>query len=291
MLYSMTGYGAAEYKDTHRRIKIEIRSINSKIADIKFRIAYNLKDYELPLRKIVQERLKRGKVDINITIEESGETGAVVLHTELIQHYYHLLSDLKKKTPGLDGDMLQTIIRIPSVVSETERELDDYTYETLKSTLNEALDNLMKHRMEEGRGVYTEFKSRVAQILELLGEIRNYEAERIDKLRDRFNQSLIEFGQSVTVDKNRMEQEIIYYMEKYDISEEKTRLAQHCEFFLDQLESHEMALGKKLNFISQEMGREINTLGSKANSSAMQHIVVKMKDELEKIKEQLGNIV
>ena len=182
-------------------------------------------------------------------------------------------------------------MRIPSVVVEKEKEIDDQNFDIILSTLDKALLQLDGFRQQEGKVIFDEFNIRVNTILELLSQVSSHEDKRITLLRDKFQNAIESFAQNVNVDKNRMEQEIIYYMEKLDVTEEKTRLKQHCDFFIDQIQNKEIAKGKKLNFITQEMGREINTLGSKANSSDIQHIVVNMKDELEKIKEQIGNVV
>ncbi len=291
MIYSMTGFGSAEYKDEEKMIRVEVKTLNSKFTDIKFRLSHNFKEKELQLRRFVQNFINRGKADISIDLSFTKEDDTYQLNEALVEKYFNIIKSLKNVNPELEGDVLQSIMRIPSVVVEREKELDDENYVLVKETLTAALNQLNEFRMEEGKIIYQEFKDRVKTIKDLLGQVAQFEDNRIDQLRDKFQKALDGFAQNISADKNRMEQEIIYYMEKLDISEEKSRLKQHCDYFTSFLDEETISKGKKLNFICQEMGREINTLGSKANSSDIQHLVVNMKDELEKIKEQIGNVV
>lgn len=291
MIYSMTGFGYAEYKDEEKMIRIEIKTLNSKFSDIKFRLSHNFKEKELQLRRLVQDFIHRGKADITIGLSYTKEDDNYELNVPIVKKYFHEITELRRTHPELNGDALQSIMRIPSVISEKEKELNEENFMLIKDTLMLALHQLNDFRLEEGRIIYDEFRMRVDKIRALLDQVGQFEDNRLTQLRDKFQKALEGFAQNVTTDKNRMEQEIIYYMEKLDISEEKSRLKQHCDYFRQFLDAEFIGKGKKLNFICQEMGREINTIGSKANSGDIQHIVVNMKDELEKIKEQIGNVV
>lgn len=291
MIYSMTGFGAADYKDDNITIKIEVKTLNSKHSDVKFKLSHNLQEKEMLLRNLVHDELKRGKIDVTIDIDLVGVDDSYQLNTELLESYFEKLKQIQDRNSGFQGDFVQAVLRIPSVIEEREIVLEENHFPLLEKTLQNALDRLMEFRKTEGASIDKDFRLRVERILELLKRIEPLEEIRKDQLRERFTEALKDFGQKMQVDKNRFEQELLYYLEKLDITEEKVRLQQHCLYFLELLEEKKMEKGKKLNFMIQELGREINTLGSKANFSEIQKIVVDMKNELEKIKEQIANVV
>lgn len=291
MIYSMTGFGAADYKDDNITIKIEVKTLNSKHSDVKFKLSHNLQEKEMLLRNLVHDELKRGKIDVTIDIDLVGVDDSYQLNTELLESYFEKLKQIQDRNSGFQGDFVQAVLRIPSVIEEREIVLEENHFPLLEKTLQNALDRLMEFRKTEGASIDKDFRLRVERILELLKRIEPLEKIRKDQLRERFTEALKDFGQKMQVDKNRFEQELLYYLEKLDITEEKVRLQQHCLYFLELLEEKKMEKGKKLNFMIQELGREINTLGSKANFSEIQKIVVDMKNELEKIKEQIANVV
>lgn len=291
MIYSMTGFGAADYRDKNITIKVEVKALNSKHSDIKFKLSHNLQEREMILRNLVRSELKRGKIDVTIKIDLLGVDDSYQLNTDLLERYFAMLQEIKSRNSGFQGDFVQAVLRIPSVIEEREIVLEQAHLPLLEQTLKSALDRTVEFRRTEGSSIDNDFRLRVERILKLLQEVEPLEKERKDQLRNRFEEALKEFGQNMQVDKNRFEQELLYYLEKLDITEEKVRLQQHCFYFLELLEEEKMEKGKKLNFMIQEMGREINTLGSKANFSEIQKKVVDMKNELEKIKEQIANVV
>ena len=235
--------------------------------------------------------MKRGKIDVSIAIDLVGVDDSYQLNTALLERYFEKLKDIQDRHSGFQGDFVQAVLRIPSVIEEREIVLEENHFPLLEKTLRDALDRLIEFRKTEGASIDKDFRLRVERILELLKRIEPLEKIRKDQLRERFTEALRDFGQKMQVDKNRFEQELLYYLEKLDITEEKVRLQQHCLYFLELLKEEKMEKGKKLNFMVQELGREINTLGSKANFSEIQKIVVDMKNELEKIKEQIANVV
>lgn len=291
MIYSMTGFGAADYKDDTIRINVEVKALNSKHSDIKFKLSHNLQEKEMLLRNFVRNELKRGKIDVSIGIDLIGIDDNYQLNTDLLESYFRQLKEIQEENKDFTGDFVQAVLQIPSVIEERELVLDEKYIVHLENTLKKALKNLVEFRKTEGASIDKDFRQRVERILDLLQGIEPLEKERKEQLRERFTEALKDFGQNMQVDKNRFEQELLYYLEKLDITEEKVRLQQHCVYFLELLQEEKMEKGKKLNFMIQEMGREINTLGSKANFSEIQKIVVDMKNELEKIKEQIANVV
>ena len=291
MIYSMTGFGAADYKDDTISIRVEVKALNSKHSDIKFKLSHNLQEKEMLLRNFVRDELKRGKIDVSIGIDLIGIDDNYQLNTDLLESYFRQLKEIQEQDKAFAGDFVQAVLRIPSVIEERELVLDKKYIAHLENTLKKALKHLIEFRKTEGASIDKDFRQRVERILDLLQGIEPLEKERKEQLRKRFLEALKDFGQNMQVDKNRFEQELLYYLEKLDITEEKVRLQQHCVYFLELLEEEKMEKGKKLNFIIQEMGREINTLGSKANFSEIQKIVVDMKNELERIKEQIANVV
>ncbi len=282
----MTGYGKAVAECSDKKITIEIRSLNSKTLDLNTRLPYLYKEKELDIRKILSEKLQRGKVDFNILTEATAANKAQQVNPEIIRAY---INEFREIAPDAsDAELLAIVMRLPDVMAFTCKELDEEEWNTVTELMNEAIQNLNEFRFSEGSVLKQEFLNRIGIILDLLKQVEPFEKERIVTLKERFTRNLEELN--TEYDQNRFEQELIYYLEKLDITEEKVRLKNHCEYFLENLNSKDSE-GKKLGFICQEIGREINTLGSKSNHSEMQKIVVQMKDELEKIKEQALNVL
>ncbi len=286
MIQSMTGYGKAVAECSDKKITIEIRSLNSKTLDLNTRLPYLYKEKELDIRKILSEKLQRGKVDFNILTEATAANKAQQVNPEIIRAY---INEFKEITPdATEAELLAIVMRLPDVMGFTCKELDETEWKTVTELMSDAIQSLNQFRLSEGNVLKQEFLNRIGIILDLLKQVEPFEKERILTLKERFIRNLEELN--TEYDQNRFEQELIYYLEKLDITEEKVRLKNHCEYFLENLNSKDSE-GKKLGFICQEIGREINTLGSKSNHSEMQKIVVQMKDELEKIKEQALNVL
>lgn len=292
MIQSMTGFGKASAEMPDKKINIEIKSLNSKALDLSTRIAPQYRDKEMQIRNEISKALERGKVDFSLWIEkkESAET-ATPINAALVEGYYNQIKDLSDKLNiPLPSDWFATLLRMPDVMTKTEStELSDEEWEVVHAAVIEAINHLVDFRKQEGKALEAKFREKIANITNLLAEVEPYEKERVPKIKERIIDAL-EKTISVDYDKNRLEQELIYYIEKLDINEEKQRLTNHLHYFIDTIENGS-GQGKKLGFISQEMGREINTLGSKSNHAEMQKIVVRMKDELEQIKEQVLNVM
>lgn len=286
MIHSMTGYGKAIAESADKKITIEVRSLNSKNLDLNVRIPFVYKEKELEIRKIISEKLQRGKVDFSILIETTSANKNQQINPVIIQAY---IDEFKQIVPeASDAELLAIVMRLPDVMTYAENTLEDEEWQMTFETIDEAIRNLNEFRFAEGEVLQQDFIQRIGNIEQLLAKVEPFENERIQVLKERFLKNLEELG--AEYDENRYEQELIYYIEKLDITEEKVRLAQHCKYFIETLQTDESE-GKKLGFICQEIGREINTLGSKSNHSGLQKIVVQMKDELEKIKEQILNIL
>lgn len=291
MVLSMTGYGQASREFKDKTIRVEIKSLNGKTSDIRCKVPGSYKEKEIQLRKLVLEKAYRGKFDFSLTIESEKGDDEYGLNKLLFKKYYQEITELQEEL-GIDkGDIVQTILRIPNVVGAINEEIDEEEWAEVLVTCKEALKALNGFRATEGTAAENDLREAANKIGSLLKDVEQYEDGRIETLKDRFRRNLEEFNQDEQVDRNRFEQEIIYYIEKLDINEEKVRLAQHCKYFDEVINSGTNVIGKKLGFIAQEMGREINTLGAKANEKNIQKIVVSMKDALEKIKEQVANIV
>jgi len=289
MIQSMTGFGKATAELQHQRIIIEIRTLNSKNLDLNFRMSSNFKTYELSWRKLVASQLLRGKADIFLNIENKEDTKTVQLDKALINSYVKDLQDILPLRGGMDNaKLLEIAMQMPDVTKSKDDEYSKEDLKTIENAIKEALDQVIEFRNQEGQHLKIDFEENLNQIHTHLEKIKQIDQNRIEKVKNRILAALEDL--SVEYDKNRFEQELIYYIEKYDISEEKTRLRNHIDYFQETLDS-EISQGKKLNFISQEMGREINTIGSKANDADLQNLVVEMKDQLEKIKEQMLNIL
>ena len=289
MIQSMTGYGnvVVAYKD--KKIHVEIKSLNSKQLDLQTRIAPLYREKEMECRAMVAEALIRGKVDMSVWIEKESMVDATPVNAALVENYYHQLKDVAQKV-GIPEpeDWMYTLTRMPDVLTKTDVEtLDDDEWVIVKGAIEDALKSLVEFRKQEGAALEKKFAEKIDNIAQLLANIEPYEKGRVEKIKARIEGGLKQIP-DVEYDKNRLEQELIYYIEKLDISEEKQRLANHLKYFRETM-AEPAGQGKKLGFIAQEMGREINTTGSKSNQAEMQNIVVKMKDELEQIKEQVLN--
>lgn len=291
MLLSMTGFGKSVVTIPNKKITVEIKSLNSKQLDISARVPAIFREKELELRNLIASVVERGKVDFQIYSESIGAETTVSLNIPLMAAYKAQVEEMARQLgiPGPD-DWYGVLLRFPETVkSELPAALTDEESEALFNATREAIDGLMQFRAKEGKKLEEFFTKKISNIRELLSSVDPYEKERVVKIRARIEENLSKID-SVTFDKNRLEQEMIFYIEKLDINEEKQRLAQHLNYFMETME-HGNGQGKKLGFISQEMGREINTLGSKSNHAELQKIVVKMKDELEQIKEQVLNVM
>ena len=285
----MTGYGKAVVEFGEKKINVEVKSLNSKTLDLSTRIAPIYREKEMQIRQMVSQALTRGKVDFSIWIEKDTVVDATPVNGPLVANYYKQLKDIAEKNNIPEPqDWFSTLMRMPDVLTRTETEtLTDEEWAAATEAVNAALDSLNAFRMQEGAALQKKFNEKIDNITALLESIEPYEKSRVEKIRARIVEGLKSIP-DVEYDKNRLEQELIYYIEKLDISEEKQRLANHLRYFRETMaEGH--GQGKKLGFIAQEMGREINTTGSKSNNAEMQNIVVKMKDELEQIKEQVLN--
>lgn len=289
MIQSMTGYGKAIVTYKEKKINVEIKSLNSKSLDLSTRIAPLYREKEMEIRQQVSSALDRGKIDFSIWIEKDIANEVNPINSDIVAHYYQQIKQIAKTT-GIPEplDWFQTIVRLPDITLKTEIEvLKDEEWNMARQAIEEALQNLISFRQQEGAALQNKFNEKIDNIARLLQEIEPYEKMRVEKIRTRIVDGLEQIP-NAEYDKNRLEQELIYYIEKLDISEEKQRLANHLKYFRDTM-NETAPNGKKLGFIAQEMGREINTTGSKSNLAEMQNIVVQMKDELEQIKEQVLN--
>lgn len=294
MIHSMTGFGKAEAKTATKKITVEVRSVNSKQADLSLRCPSEIRHIEMPARKLVSAKLQRGKIDLFITYEQLHTEPSISLNQELAGKYWALLQDFSQATSiPLPSDPMRTIMNMPGVIENDrkESEEDEHALEEISmKAITEACDHLNEFRLQEGQALYNGFVKNIQEISTLLDSITPYEEERITEIRQRIEEGISKYV-DVDYDRSRLEQEMIYYIEKLDVNEEKNRLRNHLKYFLETLDLEEVGQGRKLGFISQEMGREINTLGSKSNHATLQKIVVKMKDELEQIKEQVLNVL
>ena len=287
----MTGFGKATGEVNNKKITVEIKSLNSKQADISVRMPSFYKEKELTLRSLINKNLQRGKIELNLYAELLGESSNLHLNKELFEKYYNEFNSTANEIdPNHNSDIVSIISKLPDVMKSERAELDKSEWTSVLDVIETALKEINAFRKTEGKSLEDELTLRVDNISDLLTKVELYEQERIETVKARIITNLKEVVDEKKIDKDRFEQELIYYIEKYDVTEEKTRLSQHCKYFMETMSST-ISEGKKLGFICQEMGREINTLGSKANHSELQKIVVQMKDELEKIKEQLLNVL
>lgn len=291
MIQSMTGYGKATVAFEGKKINVEIKSLNSKALDLSTRIAPLYREKEMEIRNLIAKRLERGKVDFMLWVEKDVADTATPINMAVLENYYKQINTIAETTGiPLPADWFQTLLRLPDVLTKVEiQELSEEEWTVVNGAIHEAIDRLVDFRRQEGEALERKFNEKLDNITSLLASIEVYETERVTRIRERITDAL-EKTLSVDYDKNRLEQELIYYIEKLDINEEKQRLANHLRYFRETMAGGH-GQGKKLGFIAQEMGREINTTGSKSNHAEMQNIVVQMKDELEQIKEQVLNVM
>ena len=287
----MTGFGKAEFEINNKKITIEIKSLNSKQIDINTRIPALYREKDISLRKELSDALIRGKVDLNIYLENLGEDSNSKINEPILKSYFKQLSKVSNDLNlVIDNTTLQAAIRLPDVVKTQYETLDEHEWNVILENVKKALEDIDNFRVQEGKALLADIVGNVKNIRNLLNEIKPYEGKRIETVKQRLKENLDSLQLNGNVDKNRFEQELIFYLERLDINEEKVRLANHCSYFLETIDLPEPT-GKKLGFISQEIGREINTIGSKANDTNIQRIVVNMKDHLERVKEQLLNVL
>lgn len=286
MIYSMTGYGKVVLELNAKTVRIEIKSLNSKSLDLNVRMPNDYRPKELELRKIIGSRLKRGKIDVSFYVDIEKAKNPTKINTSIVKNYMDQLSNISGG--GRNLDLLRMAIKMPDSISAEKEEIDEQEWSLIISGAEDALNKIENYRKDEGKALYSDFSNRLNNIKSLLKKAVEIDPERIKKVRERLTKSVLELKEKI--DQNRFEQELIYYIEKLDINEEKIRLDNHLDYFFKTLNQNQ-SNGKKLGFIAQEIGREINTIGSKANYAPMQKIVVQMKDELEKIKEQLLNVL
>tara|TARA_Y100000022_G_scaffold134087_1_gene116499 strand:- start:917 stop:1765 length:849 start_codon:yes stop_codon:yes gene_type:complete len=282
----MTGYGKVVLELNAKTVRIEIKSLNSKSLDLNVRMPNDYRPKELELRKIIGSRLKRGKIDVSFYVDIEKAKNPTKINTSIVKNYMDQLSNISGG--GRNLDLLKMAIKMPDSISAEKEEIDEQEWSLIISGAEDALNKIENYRKDEGKALYSDFSNRLNNIKSLLKKAVEIDPERIKKVRERLTKSVLELKEKI--DQNRFEQELIYYIEKLDINEEKIRLDNHLDYFFKTLNQNQ-SNGKKLGFIAQEIGREINTIGSKANYAPMQKIVVQMKDELEKIKEQLLNVL
>lgn len=292
MIQSMTGYGKSVITFKEKKINVEIKSLNSKSLDLSTRIAPSYREKEMEIRQLIAKTMERGKIDFSIWIEKDASIDAAPINATVVEKYYRQIKEISAST-GIPEptDWFYTLLRMPDVTTKNEtEELTDEEWQTATTAIQNALDHLLAFRKQEGEALQKKFTEKIDNIANLLVRIEPYEKSRVEKIRQNIVKGL-ESIPEVDYDKNRLEQELIYYIEKLDISEEKQRLTNHLKYFRETMNEEGHGVGKKLGFIAQEMGREINTTGSKSNQAEMQNIVVMMKDELEQIKEQVLNVL
>jgi len=286
MIQSMTGFGKASMQLPTKKITVEVKSLNSKGLDLNVRMPSALREMELGLRNKIAQKLERGKIDFSLYIEVTGEETSSKINVPIVKAY---IAQMQEVIPNGDAtEFMKMAVRMPDALKTEREEIDEDDWAQISTVIDEALQNIHNFRVTEGVALEKEFLIRIGNILRLMNDAVAYDAERIQNVKDRLRSSIAEL--EVNVDENRFEQELIFYLEKMDITEEKVRLENHLNYFMETLAGTE-ANGRKLGFIGQEMGREINTMGSKANHAQMQKLVVQMKDELEKIKEQVLNVL
>lgn len=288
----MTGFGKASGQIDERTVNVEIKSLNSqKGLDLSIKLPSKYREYEYALRNKANTTLQRGKIDVYITLENNTAASELSLNKELIKSYFEEFRAIANEVGASTDNLLPTIMKMPDVIGESHEEASEDELKRIEEILSKAIAEVETFRVNEGKSLLAELTLRIGNIEKLSGELQNEDKRRVTEIRERLKNNLENFIPKDKIDANRFEQEVIYYIEKLDITEELTRLKSHCEYFSNCLADKEELKGRKLNFIAQELGREINTVGSKANDATMQKIVVNMKDELEKIKEQTNNIL
>lgn len=285
MIYSMTGYGKSVLQLPTKKITIELKSLNSKNLDLNARMPSIYREKELEIRKQIANQLVRGKVDFSIYVETTADDTSTQINTPVVKQYMQQLKDV---VDGDDTELLKMAVRFPDALNTVREEIDENEWTQIQTEITQAINALNQHRLDEGKVLEADFNARIKNIADLLDQVIAIDPERIEGVRERLKKGIEELKEKY--DENRFEQELVYYIEKFDITEEKVRLNNHLNYFTESINSSD-SNGKKLGFISQEIGREINTIGSKSNYAPMQQLVVQMKDELEKIKEQLLNVL
>jgi uncharacterized protein (TIGR00255 family) len=287
----MTGFGKTTAEIAGKKVTIELRSLNSKSLDLNTRLPWLYREKETEIRNIINQKLDRGKIDLTISFDLLDIENVPVINNDVVKTYYEQIKEIAGELNiKSDEQILSSILRLPDIFKTEKPDLSEEEWHMLKEKIIESAEQLDNFRIEEGSSIENDMKGCINRILKLLTEIGNFEEERITRIRDRLNNLLTENIGTENIDKNRFEQELIFYLEKIDINEEKVRLKKHCDYFLEKTNT-DPPNGKILNFITQEIGREINTIGSKANDASIQKIVVMMKDELEKIKEHILNVL
>jgi uncharacterized protein (TIGR00255 family) len=287
----MTGFGKTEFEVGNKKITLEIKSLNSKQLDINTRIPAMYREKDIEIRRLISEMLTRGKVDFALYLDNLGTESTSKINVSIVKDYYRQMKTIHKEL-GLEinGTIMESIMRLPETVKMVYDELDETEWLVVRENLIKSLEELNRFRDQEGLALKADIVANVANILDLLQQVEPFETQRMENVRAKIKDSLDALQLNGSIDKNRFEQELIYYLEKLDINEEKVRLTNHCSYFTETMDETEPS-GRKLGFIAQEIGREINTIGSKANESSLQRIVVQMKDNLEKIKEQVLNVL
>lgn len=292
MVKSMTGFGKASVESGNKKIVIEVKSLNSKQLDLNLRLPNLYKEKEMEIRSMVKDRLERGKVDMNIYFDSAEGEKTVSINRTVVMQYFNQMLEISDQL-GIQTDkneLLQTVMRFPDTLQVKAEELADEEWLALQTGIGQALQAIDTFRIQEGKALIKDIGHRIELIQQLAAQVPQFEVKRVETIRQKLAEKIDEWTDVKNIDQNRFEQEIIYYLEKLDITEEKVRLANHCKYFLETVDKEE-APGRKIGFIAQEIGREINTMGSKANDHDIQKLVVKMKDELEKIKEQSLNVL
>ena len=291
MLFSMTGFGKATCNYKNKKIVIEIKSLNSKQLDISTRIVGLYREKDIEIRNLIAQNLERGKIDLSLYIEDNNSQTTTFLNQNIISNYKEQIENTcNTLNIPVPANLMEIILRLPDSLKTESTILEEEEWNAVKELLQEAFSQINNFRKQEGLSLQNMFVSKINNIKKLLDEVEYYEKERVEKIRVRLEENLKSIEDKISIDRNRLEQEMIYYIEKLDVNEEKVRLRNHMNYFIETMQKDE-APGKKLGFIAQEMGREINTLGSKSNHSEMQMLVGKMKDELEQIKEQVLNVL
>lgn len=291
MLFSMTGFGKATCNYKNKKIVIEIKSLNSKQLDISTRIVGLYREKDIEIRNLIAKNLERGKIDLSLYIEDNNTQSATFLNQNIISNYKNQIENTcKALNIDLPSNLIEILLKLPDSLKTESAILEEEEWNVVENLLQDAFSQIKQFRRQEGQSLQNMFATKIENIRLLLEEVEKYEKERVEKIKSRLEENLKSIEDKISIDRNRLEQEMIYYIEKLDVNEEKVRLRNHMNYFIETMEK-ENAPGKKLAFISQEMGREINTLGSKSNHSEMQILVVKMKDELEQIKEQVLNVL
>lgn len=287
----MTGFGSHQMEYLGKKINVEIKTLNGRNTELRFKLPSAYRFIEMDLRKQVMDFLQRGKIEVLISIDGFSDEENAFINADAFRKYFRELSELKNELNIEEGDILQSVLRIPNVIGQSSDIASEDELNVVKLCVLETLKKVNTFRIDEGNSLKNDLLLRIDLIQEHLQAIMPFEAARLNRVKERLRKNMEEFISNQTMDQNRYEQEIVYFLEKLDINEEKVRLTQHCIYFLEELHKQEEQKGRKLSFITQEIGREINTIGAKANDSDVQKFVVLMKDELEKVKEQLSNIL